>query len=102
MTRAREIAGFVLLAAAAVLVLALEEPDPALGPLVAAVLVMPWRHVMRRPARRWTRADLIAFLLMLGALALTLLIPDGALRSLIIATIVSAYVGSILVLDPVR
>lgn len=102
MTRTREIAGFVLLAAAAVLAVALEEPDPALAPLVAAVLVIPWRHVMHRRPRRWTRADLIAFLLTLAALELTLLIPDGVVRALIIAAIASAYVASWLVLDPDR
>jgi hypothetical protein len=102
MTRAREIASFILLAAAAVFALALEEPDPALAPLVAAVLVMPWRHVTRRRPRRWTRADLIAFLFTLAALALTLLVPDGVVRALIIAAIVSAYLASLLVLDPDR
>ena len=102
MTRARETAAYVLLAAAGVLALALEEPDPALAPLVAAALLMPWRDVMRRRPRRWTRRDPIALLLMLAALALTLLIPDGVVRVLIIAAIVSAYLASLLVLDPDR
>ena len=100
MSRAREIAALVLLGAAAVLALALEEPDPALGPLVAAVLLMPWRDVVGRRPRRWTRRDLMALLLMLAALALTLLIADGVARVLIIAAIVSAHLASLVIFDP--
>jgi hypothetical protein len=102
MSRAREIAAYVLLAAVIGLAAGLEDPTPALVPLVAAVILMPWRDDMGRRPRRWTRRDLVAFLVMLVALALTLLIPDGIARALIIIAIVSAYLASWRILDPDR
>jgi hypothetical protein len=92
----------VLLAAAAILTLALEEPAPAFLPLVVAIFVAPWRTWKAAEPRRWRRRDVAALVGFLTALALTLLMPDGLVRSLTIAALTAAWMASVWLWNPDR
>ena len=98
----RHAATVALLAIALALALALEDPTPSIVPLAAAVALAPWRAWKTRRARPLGRADLMASVVFLGALILTLLIPDGAVRWLVIAALTLAWVSSWWLLDPDR
>jgi hypothetical protein len=68
--------------------------------VLAALLIAPWRR-WKQP-RRFARADLAALTAVIAALTLTLLMPDGPLRWLVIGTLIVAYLWSWWLLDPDR
>lgn len=90
---------WVLLVVAGVGAVALEDPTPVLVVVAAAVLVMPRSDWKRRPKGRARAADWVALAVMLAASGLTLLIPDGVFRWVVITAIVIAYVVSWRLLD---
>jgi amino acid transporter len=67
---------------------------PVLVVVAAAVLITPRSDWKRRPKRRMGAAGWTALAVASAALILTLLIPDGLLRWIVIAAIVSGYVVS--------
>ncbi len=93
--RMREAASIALVMAAVVLD---AVPGPAIIAVLAALLTTPWRS--RKKPRRFTRADLVALSACIAALMLTLLMPDGPLRWLVIGTLIVAYLWSWWLLDP--
>ncbi len=100
--RMREAASVALLAASVVLTVALDDPTPSVVPFVAGLLLAPWRKWKHRRGRRSTQADLVAGAAFLGALMLTLLMPDGPIRWLVISALAVAWVSSWWLLDPDR
>lgn len=88
-----------VLAAGLVAALVPEEPSPLAllaPPLLFAI--MP----RRRDRRRLGRADAIAAGITVGAIALTLLIPAGVARSVVLVVVTLAWFVSLEVLDPDR
>jgi hypothetical protein len=98
----REIAGWSLLGAGALLAVVLDDPAPALLPAIAGVLLVPRRSWKPARSRRRTRVDRVAFVLFVVGLALTLLIPDGLVRWVVLAVLCAAYLASLRLLDPDR
>ena len=95
--RVRASASVALLVAAVVFDAVLDDLGPSVIAVLAALLIAPWRSWPRR--RRLARADLAAVTAFIAALMLTLLMPDGPLRWLVIGTLTVAYVSSWWLLD---
>ncbi len=100
--RLREAASIALAIAAVVLSAVLDDLGPSVISVLAALLIAPWRGWKQRQRRRFTRADLVALTAFIAALALTLLMPDGPLRWLVIGALIVAYLSSWWLLDPDR
>ena len=96
--RLREAASIALAIAAVVLAAVLDDLGPSVIAVLAALLIAPRRNWKQR--RRSTRADLVALTAFIAALTLTLLMPDGTLRWLVLGTLAVAYVSSWWLLDP--
>ena len=101
--RVREAASIALAITSVVLSVALDDLGPAVIAMMAALLIAPWRKWKQaKRGRRCTRADLAATAVFVSALMLTLLMPDGPLRWLVIGTLAVAWVFSWRLLDPER
>ncbi len=89
-----------LLGLSAVLALVLEDPAPAVLPLLLALPLRRRADFGKWRRTRWTRADIVAFVMFITALGLTLLIPDGLLRWIVSAALVMSYIASVRLLNP--
>lgn len=96
----REAASIALAIAAVVLAAVLDDLGPSVIAVLAALLIAPWRRWKQRERRRFTRVDLAALAACIAALMLTLLMPDGPLRWLVIGALIVAYLSSWWLLDP--
>ena len=99
LTRVRRALSWVLVVVSAGGAIALDDPTPVLVVLALAFVLLPRSDWKQRPKRRMRITDCVALALALAALGLTLLMPDGLLRWVVIAAILIAYVVSWLLLD---
>lgn len=93
LTRVRRALSWALVVVSAVGAIALDDPTPVLVVLALAFLLLPRSDWKQRRQRRMRIADYVALALALAlaALGLTLLMPDGLLRWVVIGAILIAY-----------
>lgn len=94
LTRVRRALSWALVVVSAVGAIALDDPTPVLVVLALAFLLLPRSDWKQRRQRRMRIADCVALALALAALGLTLLMPYGLLRWVVIGAILIAYASS--------